>query len=203
MDSLSAMPKQSEDHHPQPHDPDWEPPIPGRRRILRSWDEYLMMAKRIIARFDHKFDLKHFDYHHPVRLQSCSPRFRKPYPVKVAYTDWGDPASERVVICVHGLTRNGRDFDDIARTLSSEYRVLCPDVPGRGKSEWLTHKEDYSYPVYCADMAALVARRRSRSGSRSCVSADSSPTSLPSIRTRMPALSSSNSRTQAPVPTGL
>jgi pimeloyl-ACP methyl ester carboxylesterase len=36
--------------------------------------------------------------------------------------------------------------------------VFCPDVPGRGKSEWLTHKEDYAYPVYCAAMAALIAR---------------------------------------------
>ncbi len=77
---------------------------------------------------------------------------------RLNYYEWGDPANSRVVICVHGLTRNGRDFDDIARALSSDYRVLCPDVSGRGKSEWLTHKEDYSYPVYCADMAALIAR---------------------------------------------
>lgn len=77
---------------------------------------------------------------------------------RLNYYEWGDPANPKVVICVHGLTRNGRDFDDIARALSSDYRVLCPDVPGRGKSEWLTHKEDYAYPVYCADMAALIAR---------------------------------------------
>ncbi len=76
----------------------------------------------------------------------------------VNYYEWGDPANDRVLICVHGLTRNGRDFDDIAQALSSEYRVLCPDIAGRGRSEWLTHKEDYSYPVYCADMAALIAR---------------------------------------------
>ena len=77
---------------------------------------------------------------------------------RLTYYEWGDPANAKVLICVHGLTRNGRDFDDIARALSSEYRVLCPDVPGRGKSEWLTHKEDYAYPIYCADMAALIAR---------------------------------------------
>jgi hypothetical protein len=46
--------------------------------VLRTWDEYLMMAKRIIARFDHKFDLKHFDYHHRCGLQKCAQRFRKP-----------------------------------------------------------------------------------------------------------------------------
>ena len=77
---------------------------------------------------------------------------------KLTYYEWGDPANSKVAICVHGLTRNGRDFDDLARALSSEYRVICPDIPGRGKSEWLAHKEDYSYPVYCADMAALIAR---------------------------------------------
>ena len=77
---------------------------------------------------------------------------------RLNYYEWGDPANSKVAICVHGLTRNGRDFDDIAHALSGEYRVLCPDVAGRGKSEWLTHKEDYAYPVYCADMAALIAR---------------------------------------------
>jgi pimeloyl-ACP methyl ester carboxylesterase len=77
---------------------------------------------------------------------------------RVNYYEWGDPANPRVAICVHGLTRNGRDFDVIARALSSDYRVLCPDIPGRGKSEWLTHKEDYAYPVYCAAMATLIAR---------------------------------------------
>ena len=77
---------------------------------------------------------------------------------RLNYYEWGDPANSKIVICVHGLTRNGRDFDTLARALSSKYRVLCPDVPGRGKSEWLTHKEDYAYPVYCADLAALIAR---------------------------------------------
>jgi len=59
------------------HAPDWEPPIPGRRRVLHNWDEYMSLAKRIIERFDHQFDLRHFEYHHPVRLQKCSARFRK------------------------------------------------------------------------------------------------------------------------------
>ncbi|HEX7951527.1 MAG TPA: alpha/beta fold hydrolase, partial [Burkholderiales bacterium] len=77
---------------------------------------------------------------------------------RLAYYEWGDPDNSRVVICVHGLTRNGRDFDTIAAALAADYRVLCPDVAGRGKSEWLAHKEDYAYPVYCADMAALIAR---------------------------------------------
>ncbi|HKQ24928.1 MAG TPA: alpha/beta hydrolase [Burkholderiales bacterium] len=82
---------------------------------------------------------------------------------RVKYYEWGDADNPKVVICAHGLTRNGRDFDDIARALCSEYRVLCPDVPGRGKSDWLAHKEDYAYPVYCSDMAALIARSGAQS----------------------------------------
>jgi pimeloyl-ACP methyl ester carboxylesterase len=77
---------------------------------------------------------------------------------RLNYYEWGQADNPRVLICVHGLTRNGRDFDELAQALSAEYRVLCPDIPGRGKSEWLGHKEDYSYPVYCAAMAALIAR---------------------------------------------
>jgi pimeloyl-ACP methyl ester carboxylesterase len=76
----------------------------------------------------------------------------------IHYTDWGDPGAERIVICVHGLTRNGRDFDDLARALALEFRVVCPDIAGRGRSDWLYAKEDYGYPQYCADMTALIAR---------------------------------------------
>lgn len=77
---------------------------------------------------------------------------------RVHYYEWGDADNPRVVICVHGLTRTGRDFDELAKALSRKYRVICPDVVGRGKSGWLTHKEDYGYPQYCADMATLIAR---------------------------------------------
>ena len=77
---------------------------------------------------------------------------------RVTYYEWGDAANPRVVLCVHGLTRNGRDFDILARTLASQFRVVCPDVAGRGVSQWLSHKQDYGYPIYLADMAALIAR---------------------------------------------
>lgn len=79
---------------------------------------------------------------------------------RVGYSDWGDPDNGRVLVCVHGLTRNGRDFDTLAGALSDAYRVVCPDVAGRGHSEWLPVKEDYGYPLYCADMAALLAHLR-------------------------------------------
>jgi len=77
---------------------------------------------------------------------------------RVYYTDWGNPGAERIVICVHGLTRNGRDFDFLAQRLAPEFRVICPDVAGRGKSDWLQAKEDYAYPQYCADMTTVIAR---------------------------------------------
>ena len=76
----------------------------------------------------------------------------------MAYTEWGDPANPRVLVCVHGLTRCGRDFDDLARAMCDEYRVVCPDVVGRGQSDWLDDKSLYVIPQYAADMVTLLAR---------------------------------------------
>lgn len=76
----------------------------------------------------------------------------------MAYTEWGDPRNSKVLVCVHGLTRNGRDFDFLARALADEYRVVCPDIVGRGKSDWLVNKADYGFPLYVADMVTLLAR---------------------------------------------
>nr|WP_298686101.1 alpha/beta hydrolase [uncultured Dongia sp.] len=77
---------------------------------------------------------------------------------RVAYTEWGDPNAARVIICCHGLTRNGRDFDVLAAVLAQEARVICPDIVGRGQSDWLRDPLHYGYPQYCADMNALIAR---------------------------------------------
>lgn len=77
---------------------------------------------------------------------------------RLAYTEWGDAENPRVLICVHGLTRNGRDFDTLADAMQDRYRVICPDIVGRGESDWLNHPGDYSYPQYLADMNALIAR---------------------------------------------
>jgi pimeloyl-ACP methyl ester carboxylesterase len=77
---------------------------------------------------------------------------------RMRYVEWGDERNPRVLVCVHGLTRNGRDFDYIAERLADAYRVVCPDVVGRGRSDWLRAKGDYVYPVYCADMAALLGK---------------------------------------------
>ena len=77
---------------------------------------------------------------------------------RMAYTEWGDPANPRVLICAHGLTRSGRDFDALAARLSSDYRVVCPDVVGRGLSDWLRDPSGYVLPQYMADMVTLIAR---------------------------------------------
>lgn len=77
---------------------------------------------------------------------------------RVAFIEWGDPDNDRVLVCVHGLTRNGRDFDTFAREMAGAYRVICPDVVGRGASDWLNDKSCYAYPQYLADMTALIAR---------------------------------------------
>lgn len=77
---------------------------------------------------------------------------------RLAYTDWGEPNNPHVVICVHGLSRNGRDFDRLAASLSSDCRVVCPDVVGRGASDWLQDRFAYCFPTYLSDAAALVAR---------------------------------------------
>ena len=77
---------------------------------------------------------------------------------RLAYTEWGDPAKRKVLVCVHGLTRCGRDFDALARTMASDYRVVCPDVPGRGLSGWLKNPMEYRVETYIADMVTLLAR---------------------------------------------
>jgi pimeloyl-ACP methyl ester carboxylesterase len=77
---------------------------------------------------------------------------------RMAYWEWGDPANAKVLVCVHGLSRQGRDFDALARAMSAEYRVVCPDVVGRGQSDWLADPSGYQIPAYAADMVTLLAR---------------------------------------------
>jgi pimeloyl-ACP methyl ester carboxylesterase len=76
----------------------------------------------------------------------------------MAYVEWGDPANPGVLICLHGLTRCGRDFDFLAQALAGDYRVVCPDVVGRGRSGWLKNKALYGIAQYAADIVTLLAR---------------------------------------------
>ncbi len=81
---------------------------------------------------------------------------------RMAYWEWGDPRAAHVVLCVHGLSRQGRDFDVLAQALclraGHPVRVVCPDVVGRGKSDWLKDPMGYQIPQYAADMLALIAQ---------------------------------------------
>lgn len=77
---------------------------------------------------------------------------------RMAYWEWGDPANPKVLVCVHGLSRQGRDFDALAQAMQGEYRVVCPDVVGRGQSDWLADPAGYQIPAYAADMVTLLAR---------------------------------------------
>ena len=77
---------------------------------------------------------------------------------RMNYYEWGDPANGNVVICVHGLTRNGRDFDALAAELASDFRIVSPDMPGRGRSDWLRNSNDYAFPIYLGALTALIAR---------------------------------------------
>ena len=89
---------------------------------------------------------------------------------RMAYWQWGQPDSPHVVICVHGLTRQGRDFDALAQALSAQaaqqpggIRVVCPDVVGRGESDWLKDPMGYQVPAYAADMLGLLAHLHAQS----------------------------------------
>src|SRR5690349_10772149 len=77
---------------------------------------------------------------------------------RMAYWEWGEAANPRVLVCVHGLSRQGRDFDTLARQLCDRYRIVCPDVVGRGRSDFLADPSGYQIPTYVADMVTLIAR---------------------------------------------
>lgn len=81
---------------------------------------------------------------------------------RLSYWEWGGPDCDDVVVCVHGLTRQGRDFDVLAQALQLGRRVVCPDLPGRGESDWLDNPALYQVPQYMADLVTLLARLRAR-----------------------------------------
>lgn len=76
----------------------------------------------------------------------------------MAYKEWGDPRNPKVLVCVHGVTRISDDFDNLARALCDTYRVVCPDIVGRGRSSWLRDPRHYQLPQYVSDCVTLLAR---------------------------------------------
>jgi len=84
----------------------------------------------------------------------------------MAWWSWGDARAEQVLVCVHGLTRQGRDFDRLAQALlarsAQPLQVICPDVVGRGRSEWLTESALYQPPQYAADLMVMLQQRHAQ-----------------------------------------
>lgn len=76
----------------------------------------------------------------------------------MAYAEWGERDNPDVVVCAHGLSRNGRDFDTLAQALAARHRVVCPDIVGRGLSDRLADFRGYGFPQYVADCVTLIAR---------------------------------------------
>lgn len=74
----------------------------------------------------------------------------------VRWTEWGDPDNPKVLLCAHGLSRNARDFDYLATTMAHRYRVICPDYPGRGESDWLSNPNDYHNEQYLRDTFVIL-----------------------------------------------
>src|SRR3546814_13341083 len=79
--------------------------------------------------------------------------------VWLAFMDFGERSRARVVVCVHGLNRNGRDFDRLAVEMAKDFRVLEVAVAGRGRSGWLADKKRYGIPAYLQQMAELLDYR--------------------------------------------
>lgn len=137
-------------------DIDWEPPVPGPRRSVTNWKDYMALASRVVGRFHGQMSLHHFDYEHPTRLQPATPRRMKlPYKVSVAYTEWG-PADAPVLLCCGGVANVAMRFSFLASDLCDRYRVICMDWLGRGRSGWLASEGDYSLPTYAEQLRQMI-----------------------------------------------
>jgi pimeloyl-ACP methyl ester carboxylesterase len=78
---------------------------------------------------------------------------------RLAYAEWGSPRADRTIVCVHGVSRTGRDFDVLAAALAEQgARVVAPDLPGRGRSEWLSAPTRYTDRAYLRAMATLIGK---------------------------------------------
>lgn len=97
---------------------------------------------------------------------------------RMAYWSWGDQANPNILVCVHGLSRQGRDFDALAQRLSQHYHVVCPDVVGRGHSDWLADTTAYQVFSYVSDMVALTQQLRAQRGAAEPIEIDWVGTSM-------------------------
>ncbi len=129
---------------------------PSSKISLNSWQEYYAIAERIESQFAGSFSIHHFDYHHPKRLQKKRRmRLRKPFTVKVSYTDWGDTAAP-ILICCGGVANSARRFSYLASDLKDRFRVICMDWVGRGQSGWMESEHDYTHETYVEQLRQLI-----------------------------------------------
>ncbi len=134
----------------------WEPPVPGRRRVLTNWNDYIAVASQVVGRFHGQYRIGHFDYHHPTRLQPGTVRrLKRPYSVSVAYAEWGAPDAP-VVICCGGVASVAMRFNYLASDLHDSYRLICMDWVGRGRSGWLAAEGDYSLATYAEQLRQMI-----------------------------------------------
>lgn len=137
-------------------DLDWEPPVPGRRRVMTNWHDYIAVASQVVGRFHGQYRLGHFDYYHPTRLQvGTARRLKRPYKVNVAYAEWGPPDAP-LVICCGGVASVAMRFNYLASDLNDSFRLICMDWVGRGRSGWLAAEGDYSLATYAEQLRQLI-----------------------------------------------
>ncbi|WP_395700449.1 alpha/beta fold hydrolase [Aquabacterium sp.] len=122
-----------------------------------AWPAWLAVARRLDRRFEGHFVRASFDYQQPVSLQrAVPPRLRRPYAVKVGYTDWGLPGWPTLVCC-GGVANTAMRFAFLAADLRREgWRVVCMDWLGRGQSGWLADGSEYGLPTYVEQLRQLI-----------------------------------------------
>jgi pimeloyl-ACP methyl ester carboxylesterase len=134
----------------------WEPPVVGRRRVLSNWNDYITVASQVVGRFHGQYRIGHFDYQHPARLQPGTVRrLKRPYRVSVAYAEWGAPDAP-LVICCGGVASVAMRFNYLASDLRDEFRLVCMDWVGRGRSGWLASEGDYSLDTYAEQLRQMI-----------------------------------------------
>lgn len=134
----------------------WEPPAPGRRRVMTNWNDYIAVASQVVGRFHGQYRIGHFDYHHPARLQPATVRrLKRPYKVSVAYAEWGAPQAP-LVICCGGVASVAMRFNYLASDLDNSFRLVCMDWVGRGRSGWLAAQGDYSLATYAEQLRQVI-----------------------------------------------
>ena len=134
----------------------WEPPGQPRRRVVEDWKQYMAVASQVVGRFHGQFAQHHFDYRHPTSLQPATPRrLKREYPVSVAYTEWGPPDAP-LLVCCGGVANVATRFNYLASDLAQDFRVVCMDWLGRGRSGWLAAQEDYSLRTYAEQLRQML-----------------------------------------------